>query len=154
MSTPRPDTDLSDLDPAAARDYTLRFIASLRETRKQRVAAGQQCTKWEGRVALAHQKGENQLAEQAQALLEERKQTLTALQAEESDLVLTVGMLQTQLRRLQAQPEFSVDAQQLLANLADLVGEPDALRASMTDLEASEKLQELKKRMGADERPG
>jgi phage shock protein A len=61
----RPD-DLSGMDPAAAREYTLQYVSVLKLTEKEIASLSEELAKWEGRVNLARSRGAGDLAAEAE----------------------------------------------------------------------------------------
>ena len=56
------DTDIEGLEPKDAAEYVLAFVTTLKKTEMELVSAAEDVTKWTGRVALAVEKGEEELA--------------------------------------------------------------------------------------------
>jgi hypothetical protein len=148
----RPDTDISGLEPEAAKEYVLAFISSLKTTRRQKQAALEEKKLWQDRVRLAEQKQEALLAEKARGKLAEVQAKIDTLEGEERELAPKVDVLKEQLLKLVRSPRMSVDAEALLAQLQMLVGEPDTLSRKFKDEEANAELEKLKKNMqGGDQ---
>ena len=71
--------------------------------------------------------------------------------AEETELSAQVEVMQRQLRRIRTTVPGSVDTEQLLAQLQEMVGEHDALQADLDRLSAEQRaateLESLKRHM-------
>ena len=142
------ETDLRGLTPAEAREYVLAVYTSLKITRKQHSDAVVECQKWEQRVELAGQKGDQELTKAAQIRLDELRSRVAELEMEERELERQVDRLAVQLRELKHMPRSTIDADQLLAQLNMLVGEADPLEQELKDTEADAALEALKRRSG------
>lgn len=148
------DTDLSGLDPAAAREYVHGFLTTYRLTVKRRQQLDAERRTWEGRVAQAVAAGDDRLRDAARAELSRVQGELGRVGAEETELGAQVEVLQRHLRQLRAAPAMTVDADQLLAQLQGLVGEDAGLEADLkqvsADQRAAAELDALKRRMGQE----
>jgi len=141
------DTDIEGLDPQNAAEYVLAFVTTLKKTEMDLASATADVTKWTRRVALAVEKGEEELAGLARAKLAEVEGKKTALETELADLRLKVAILKEKLQRLRRRFQKSVDTDVLLAELEMLVGKKDALADTFKAEEAGAKVEELKKKM-------
>jgi phage shock protein A len=141
------DTDIEGLDPQNAAEYVLAFVTTLKKTEMDLASATEDVTKWTRRVALAVEKGEEELAGLARAKLAEVEGKKTALETELADLRLKVAILKEKLQRLRRRFQKSVDTDVLLAELEMLVGKKDALADTFKAEEAGAKVEELKKKM-------
>ncbi len=141
------DTDLEGLNPREAAEYVLSFIATLKKTEKDLSAAREEAELWARRVALARDKGETALADQAQARLDQAQAKQAGLDAEAAELRGKVAVLKEKLTMLRMRGERSVDTDLLLAQLQMLVGEKDALKETFKEQEAAQGLEELKRKM-------
>ena len=148
------DTDLSGLDPAAARAYVHGFLTTLRLTAKRRARLETEGRTWEERVERAVAAGDTRLRDAAHAELSRVQSDLGRMAAEEAELAAQVEVMKRHLRHLQTTPAGSVDAEQLLAQLQSLVGEPDNLKADLDRLSAEQRaateLESLKRRLEQD----
>ena len=142
------DTDIEGLGPKEAADYVLAFIATLKQTEKSLAAAGDEVDLWTRRVALARSKGDEGLAGQAEARLQEAAAKKAKLQAELAELSATVSALKAKLARLRMTGGRAVDTDLLLAQLEMAVGKKDELSKAMKAEETNAALDELKKKMG------
>lgn len=148
------DTDLSGLDPAAAREYVHGFLTTYRLTVKRRQQLDGERRTWEGRVARAAAAGDDRLRDAARAELSRVQADCGRVAAEEAELRAQVEVLQRHLRQLRSAVPMTVDADQLLAQLQALVGEDAGLRADLDRLSAeqraAEELAALKRRLGRE----
>jgi phage shock protein A len=150
----RPDTDISGMEPEAAKEYVLAFITTLKTTQRQKQEALEEKKLWQERVRLAEQKQEALLAEKARGRVSEIQTKIAALENEERELAPKVDVLKEQLLKLSRAPQMSVDAENLLAQLQMLVGEPDTLSQTFKDEAAKAELEKLKRKMqGGEETP-
>lgn len=145
------DTDLSGLDPAAARDYVHGFLTTLRLTVKRRQQLEAERRTWEERVQRAVAAGDGRLRDAARDRLSRVQGDFGRVAAEEAELSAQVEVLQRQLRRIRATAATTVDTEQLLAQLQEMVGEHDGLQADLDRLSAEQRaateLESLKRRM-------
>ncbi len=145
------DTDLSGLDPAAARDYVHGFLTTLRLTVNRRQQLEAERRTWEERVQRAVAAGDDRLRDAARDRLSRVQGDFGRVAAEEAELSAQVEVLQRQLRRIRATAATTVDTEQLLAQLQEMVGEHDGLQADLDRLSAEQRaateLESLKRRM-------
>lgn len=147
------DTDIEGLDPRNAAEYVLAFVTTLKKTEADIGRAAEDVATWTRRVALAVEKGEEELAGLARARLAEIEGKKAALEAELADLRLKVGILSNKLQRLRGRLRKSVDTDVLLAELEMLAGKKDVLADTFKAVEAGAKVEELKKKMAGGD-PG
>jgi hypothetical protein len=140
------DTDLEGLGPQEAAEYVLAFITTLKKTEKDLALQEEEVALWTRRAALAREKGETALADQAQTRLNETLAKQSQLEGEVRELRASVSVLKQKLVKLRAMGTRLVDADLLLAQLQMLVGEKDALNDAFKNEEAAQRLEELKKR--------
>lgn len=149
------DTDLSGMEPEAAREYVLAFIQSLKETRISREKAAGELERWQDRVRLAESAGRSDLAEAAREQARECQNELSGLDLEKRELEAKVEALKENLRRLEGQFRHTVDAEQLLVELGMLLGEDkkkeDDLLQKFKEEQARSDLEELKKKLENEE---
>jgi len=119
------DTDLNGLDYQSAKEYVLLYITTLKKTDRETGKALSELRKWENRVKLASEKGNDDLREIAEHKAVEAKEKVRALNAERNELIVKVEHLKRNLLRIKADPEYSVDADKLLAEFEMLLGEKD-----------------------------
>lgn len=145
------DTDLSGLDPAAAREYVHRFVTTLRLTVKRRRQLETERGTWEERVQRAVAAGDDRLRDAARDRLRRVQEDFGRVAAEEAELRAQVEVLQRQLRRIRATAATTVDAEQLLVQLQEMVGEHDTLKEDLDRVSAEQRaaaeLESLKRRM-------
>ncbi len=148
------DTDIEGLGPKDAAEYTLAFITSMKQTERQLAKSVEEIATWTRRVALARDRGETSLAEQAAAKIAPLEARRATLEGELQELRVKAGVLKEKLLRLRTTLARSVDADLLLAQLQMLVGPRDALADAFKTEEAQGKLDELKKKMEGKESSG
>ena len=145
------DTDLSGLDPAAAREYVHGFVTTLRLTVKRRQQLETERDTWEERVRRAAAAGDDRLRDAARDRLRRVQEDVGRVAAEEAELGAQVEVLQRQLRRIRATGPATVDTEQLLAQLQEMVGDHDTLKEDLDRLSAEQRaaaeLESLKRRM-------
>ena len=145
------DTDLSGLDPAAARDYVHGFVTTLRLTVKRRQQLASERQTWEERVQRAVAAGDDRLRDAARDRLRRVQEDFGRVVAEEAELRAQVEVLKRQLLRIRATAATTVDTEQLLAQLREMVGEHDTLKEDLDRLSAEQRaaaeLESLKRRM-------
>jgi hypothetical protein len=140
------DTDLEGMSPQDAAEYVLAFIATLKKTEKDLALAGDDVALWTRRVALAREKGETALSDQAQARLTDVSARRAGLETEARELKAKVGVLKEKLLKIRMLGTRLVDTDLLLAQLQMLAGEKDVLQQKFKEQEAAQKLEELKKK--------
>jgi phage shock protein A len=150
-SVPVDDTDISGMDPDAAREYVLGFIKSLKETRRQRERLVEDLGRWRERIGLAQRQARTDLAEQAGKRAESLRDEVAKLDREEEELKAKVAILKENLKRLQGCFRYTVDAEQLLAQLEMAAGERDDTVERIKEIEVQSRLEELKRKIEEQE---
>ena len=145
------ETDLTGLDPAAAREYVLGYITALRITAKKRQRLEVSLKTWEERVKQATDAGNETLRAAARNEMQRIQDGLGRVASEESELTAQVAVMKRHLKSMQHGPVVNADAEALLAQLQSITGEPDTLKADLDRLgaeqRADEELAALKRRM-------
>ena len=145
------ETDLTGLDPAAAREYVLGYITALRITAKKRQRLEVSLKTWEERVKQATDAGNETLRAAARNEMQRIQDGLGRVASEESELTAQVAVMKRHLKSMQHGPVVNADAEALLAQLQSLTGEPDTLKADLDRLGAEQRadaeLAALKRRM-------
>jgi phage shock protein A len=150
-NTPLDDTDLSGLDIESAREYVVSFIATLKQTQNKKVQIEEDIRLWESRVKLAEDSQKLELKTEAENRLNSLREDYRLLEAEESELIRKVAILKENLKKLKATyVEYSVDAEQLLADITMIAGEKDELSEKFKQEEAESELERLKKKMDGE----
>jgi hypothetical protein len=141
------DTDIDFLDYEAAREYVVSFIAALKRAQKERAIAQEELALWERRVKLAESRAEPILKRGAEERVRELRAKTGRLLDEEASMRRKVDVLKEKLKALKVRSAMSVDADALLAQLQMLAGEPDTLSEALRDAEASQALDQLKRKL-------
>ena len=145
------ETDLTGLDPAAAREYVLGYVTALRITAKKRQRMEASLKTWEGRVKQAADAGNLTLRDAARNEMERIQDGLGRVAAEETELSAQVEVMKRHLKGMQHGPVVNADAEALLAQLQSLTGEPDTLKSDLdrigAEQRADQELDALKRRM-------
>ena len=139
--------DLTGLDAQTAKEIVVNVISSLKQTTAQRASVEEELEIWKGRVRLAAEKGRSDLQAQAQTRVDDLEFNLESIRAEELELIRGVDRMKRQLKLIESQPQFSIDADMLLAELEILGGETDELAERFKEEEADALLDKLKKDM-------
>ena len=134
------DTDIDSLDYDSAREYVLAFLTALKQAERERAVAEEELVHWLQRVKAADSRGEPQLKKLAAARAAELQEAAARFGAEEQVLRRKTAVLRKKLLVLRDQAFFAVDADDLLAQLRLLAGEPGTLDQEMKELEALEAL--------------
>ena len=146
------ETDLTGLDPAAAREYVLGYITALRITAKKRQRLEVSLKTWEERIKQATDAGNETLRAAARNQMQRIQDGLGRVASEESELTAQVAVMKRHLKSMQHGPVVNADAEALLAQLQSITGEPDTLKADLDRLGAEQRadaeLEVLKRRMG------
>jgi hypothetical protein len=146
------DTEIDFLDYDAAREYVVAFIAAWKRTQKERAIAQEELALWERRVKLAESRAEPILKRGAEERVRELRSKTGRLLDEEASMRRKTDVLKEKLKALKVRSSMSVDADALLAQLQMLVGEPDTLSEALREAEASQALEQLKRKL-ADRSP-
>jgi len=141
------DTDIDSLDYEAAREYVVAFIAALKRIQKERAIAQEELQLWEHRVRLAESRAEPVLKRGAEERVRELRARTDRLLDEEASMRRKSDVLKEKLGRVKIRSSLRVDADALLAQLQMLAGEPDTLGEALRDAEASQALEELKRKL-------
>ncbi len=145
------ETDLTGLDPAAAREYVLGYVTALRITAKKRQRLEVSLKTWEERVKQATDAGNDTLRAAARNEMQRIQDGLGRVASEESELTAQVAVMKRHLKSMQHGPVVNADAEALLAQLQSLTGEPDNLKDDLDRLGAEQRadaeLAALKRRM-------
>lgn len=146
------ESDLTGLDPAAAREYVLGYVTALRITAKKRQRLEASLRTWEERIKQATDAGNLTLRDAARNEMARIQDGLGRVAAEETELSAQVEVMKRHLKSMQRGPTINADAEALLAQLQSLTGEPDTLKADLDRLgaeqRADQELDALKRRMG------
>jgi phage shock protein A len=141
------------MSEAAAKEYILGLIATVKLTEKEIHSLEEEAAKWRGRVELARSGGENDLASEAEREVERAEKKLAGLRDEEKSLKSQIEAIRRQLPGLAAR-ERSVDPdlleQELLMALGKTGEEAEADRAFRKlekDSYADSALQALKEKL-------
>ncbi len=145
------ETDLTGLDPAAAREYVLGYITALRLTAKKRQRLEVSLKTWEERIKQATDAGNETLRTAARNEMQRIQDGLGRVASEEAELTAQVAVMKRHLKSMQHGPVVNADAEALLAQLQSLTGEPDTLKDDLDRLGAEQRadaeLAALKRRM-------
>ena len=145
------ETDLTGLDPAAAREYVLGYITALRITAKKRQRLEVSLKTWEERIKQATDAGNDTLRAAARNEMQRIQDGLGRVASEESELTAQVAVMKRHLKSMQHGPVVNADAEALLAQLQSITGKPDTLKADLDRLGAEQRadaeLAALKRRM-------
>ena len=137
--------DLCGLNKESARELVLGYLRSLKEVQRQLRIADSQVRLWESRMSLASEVGKHDLARRTAARVERARAQRAELSAEEQQVASIAGRLKDELKQLRSMPELSgIDAEGLLAELQSSTGEHDILVSEIADLEAEQRLSDLK----------
>lgn len=149
-------TDLAGMSAAAAKEYILEFITTLKLTEKEIISLEEQSARWKSRSDLAASQGKDDLLAEAAKESARTDAKLAALREDERELRNSIDVMRKQLPGLAAR-ERSVDPdlleQELLMALGQTEEEAKTERA-FRDLEragaAGAALEALKAKMGRD----
>ena len=145
------ETDLTGLDPGAAREYVHGYLTALRLAAKKRQRLESALRTWEERVKHAAAAGNTTLRDAARNEMQRIQDGLGRVAAEEAELGAQVEVMKRHLKSMQHGPVVNADAEALLAQLQSLTGEPDTLKSDLDRLGAEQRadaeLAALKRRM-------
>jgi hypothetical protein len=141
-------TDISGMDLHSAKEYVAGYIATLKQTQVDVKKAEEELAVWDGRVKLAVEHGRPDLESAARTRADELRAKIGRLKVEEQQLLSDIERMKTQLKAMEHRPTFTVDAELLLAQLEQVVGEEDTTASKFRDTEADRALDELKRKLG------
>ena len=144
---PIDDTDLSGMEQEDAKEYVLAFIQALKETQMKISKLKEELDLWNPRVQLAAERNKPDLKLAAEQKISDLNAEIGMLSKEESELKTKVITLKENLKDLKHKFNFTVDTEQMLADIEMLVGEKDELSEKFKKEEAEKKLEELKRKM-------
>jgi phage shock protein A len=147
---PRDDTDLSGMDMEAAKEYVLAFMTTLKQTQRKIKELEGEMKIWQDRVTLAEQGGKADLKAGAEKKAADIQVKIDTLEGEEKDLAFKVREMLENLKKLKNAFAFSVNAEQLMAELEMIVGEKDEVTPQFKHMEAMSELEKLKQKMSSD----
>ena len=139
--------DLTGMDPVSAKEYIAAVLSTLKQTKIKRIELQKELEKWKSRVILAGDQGRTDLQAEAALKAEQIQDDLQKIMYEELELKKELDIVKSQLLHIQNQPEITVDADLLLAQLEMVVGERDELADKFKEAEADLELKQLKKEM-------
>jgi phage shock protein A len=148
---PVDDTDLSGMELEDAKEYILAFIQTLKETQAKINKLGEETVVWNERIKLAVERNKTDLKLAAEEKAAEIYREIDMLSREESELKSKISVMKENLKKLKHKFNFTVDTEQMLADIEMLVGKKDELSDKFKQEEAEKRLEELKKRMGKEE---
>jgi len=151
-----PDTNLSGMNPADAKEYIFNFISTLKLTEKQIQNLEDEISKWQSRIDLAASKCNHELAQEAEKEKSRLLEKQVRLKTEAENLKQQIEEMRLQLPLL-ASRERSIDSdlleQELLMAAGHLPGEEEKVRTERQFKEmekmqsADNALEELKAKM-------
>ena len=145
------DFDITGLDKESAKQFVVAIIADLKRIKAKRIEIEGTLKLWEGRIKLAEGEGRADLADKARAQVDLVSADLDDVKRQEIEYTRGADKMKRQLRMVENQAEFSINADLLLAQLEMVVGERDELSETFKDHEANEELERLKKEMEGEE---
>lgn len=149
--TPAEDTDLSGMELEQAKEYVLKFIQTLKETQAKINRLGEETAVWKERIKLASERNKPDLKLAAEEKLSEIYREIDMLSREENELKSKINIMKENLKKLKLKFNFTVDTEQMLADIEMLVGKKDELSDKFKKEEAEKNLEELKRKMNKGE---
>ena len=146
----RDETDLTGMDLAAAKEYVLSYITTLKQTQRELIILSGELDLWQKRVEFAKERGRADLKSAAEMKEQEIAEKYARLEMEEKDLAGKVQTLMANLKKLKAGFTPTVDAEQLAAELDMITGGPDKVAEAIKEEETLAELEKLKKKMQDD----
>lgn len=139
--------DIGKMDLFAAREYMLQVMTTYKLAKNKRIQLENECKTWKERVALAREKGKEDLALEAEKEVNVLIQQIERIKLEENEYTEELQSIKEEIATIKRQPERSVDADLLLAQLQMIVGEPDTLSEEFKKEEIEARLEAMKKTM-------
>ena len=137
---------LNGLDVAAAKEYILGYISTLKLTEKEIEGLKEEQAKWERRVNLAREQGKDDLLKGAEEEMEKITKRRMELENEAADLKVRISNLKQQLAVLPAR-ERSIDPDLLEQELLILSGR---MPGEEKEAERDRAFEKLEKETSAD----
>ena len=138
-------------DVQTLRTYLITLMTETKKINYEISSIKDEISVWEGRVALASEKGRSDLQAQASVKLDEIRQKLETRSGEKNSLDAEIATLKRKLLVMKNKPEMSVDADMLLSQFQMMLGESDELEQKFKSEEADAMLSELKNKMTDDQ---
>ena len=143
--------DLTNMDKESAREYVFALLTTVKKTKMKKTELEKEVTLWKNRVKLAAEKKRSDLQAQAMVKLDEKKEELFHINAEERELMRELQSAKSQLQMIQNRPELSINADQLLIELEMVVGERDETADKFREFQAEQELEDLKRKMDSEQ---
>ena len=129
------------------RQYLVSFIATLKQTVNERRRLQERLDLWRRRVKLAAEKGEPELAAQAEERVSQTAEQLKVILGEETELRREIQRAKEETAREEHESQSGVDTELLLAELEMAAGKPDETARAFAELEAQQELEKLKRKL-------
>lgn len=143
----RDETDLTGMDLAAAKEYVLSYITTLKQTQRELKVISEELALWQQRVEFAKERGREDLISAAGMKVREISEKYARLEMEEKDLAGKVQTLMANLKRLKTGFTPTVNAEQLAAELDMITGGPDKVAEKIKEEETIAELEKLKQKL-------
>jgi phage shock protein A len=134
------------MSPEDARSYVVSLTTHLKKTETDLVACGEELATWQGRVALAGQKGMDELLTQATARVAELNARKSALESEVGEFRVGIAKLKKDLLLLPL-TQRTVSTLALQESLDQLTGGHDAVSPAVKGWQADDALAALKRKI-------
>ncbi len=144
---PIDDTDLSGMELIDAKEYVLAFIQTLKEIQLKISKLKEELNVWKERAQLAVERNKHDLKQGADQKVAALNAEIEMLSKEESELKSKIITMKDNLKDLKHKFNFTVDTEQMLADIEMLVGKKDELSEEFKKEEAEKRLEELKRKM-------
>ncbi len=143
--------DITKMDMFAAREYMLSIMTTYKLAKNRRIQLENECRTWNERAALAREKGKEELAQEAERQIAQLSEQIDRIKLEEIEYTEELKSVKAEIEAIKKQPQRSVDADLLLAQLQMIVGEPDKLSQEFKKEEIEARLEAMKKTMAGEE---
>ena len=145
------DIDFTNMDLPSSKDFLLALMTTIKQTETKIASFDTELTLWKGRIVLAQNNNKSDLEAQAYVRVKDIEFEMDTLKTEIIEFRGEFERLKRHIQMIKNQPEFTVDADLLLAQMEMVVGEPDELAEKFKKEEANAELEKLKKEMGETE---
>ncbi len=144
------DIDFTNMDIESAKEFLVALMASIKQTTAKIMMLDTELTLWKGRVVLARNNNKSALEAQASVRVTDIEFEMDSLKTEKSELTGELERLKRHIQMIKNRPEFTVDADLLLAQMEMIVGEPDKLEEEFKKEEINSELETLKNKIRED----
>ena len=142
--------DISNMTKADARAFVTAYLETSKTIEKELEELRKEKEKWKFRVKLANDKGEFELAMEADNKLSQVSNKFDNLKAEHNELKIKIDLLKVRLEQREAQIDKSIEPESVLSGIENIVGqnvEEIKVEQDLNKIELEDKLKKLKDKL-------